>query len=274
MGVPHVARVTSMPVRSGPSHPLGYEPDAAALRRQLEGLENSLRRRPRRKAKETPSPAPPLRVTIRAAEKLPLPTDRAGGEVIMQPDGTARLQYESASPQLPRSLFQDCAFALLVDTHSTLAPVCTAALHHGAASVRAYRSGNDILDLRASPQPALMGPRLWGGSRTDSDLLEDDDTIVGGVLFERESEREIQALQAEAAKAAEEVEEAKVAGLNTTLRNPLHQQNTTIHVGVLRRAEQRLAAINDQLSRAVDVDSRSTVHRGELTERRAIESSM
>ena len=41
-----------------------------------------------------------------------------------------------------------------------------------------------------------------------------------------------------------------MAGLNTTMRNPLENQNTEIHVGPMQRAERRLAAISNQLSEA------------------------
>ena len=279
-----------MPFRSG-SHPLAFEPDEAALRARHEGLQTTMWRQQRLKDDEQPTPPPSLRVRLRAAAALPPLADGTQGEVRMQPDGTARLVYDSSSPSvhvLPHQLFQGTTFAVLIDTHSTLGPVCAAALQRGAPSVRAYRSGGDILELKSSPQPALMGPRLWGGSRTDTALLEDEETIVGGIMFEAEAAREIRALEAAAAQAAEDVEEAKVAGLNTTLRNPLEQRNTEIHTGPLRRAEKRLASIAGQLRGARtaaaglagdthgDLDDVAALgaERGELAHRRAIESAM
>eukprot|EP01046_Picozoa_sp_COSAG06_P006412 COSAG06_NODE_302_length_17869_cov_90.137535_6_plen_591_part_00 len=277
-----------MPFRSG-SHPLAFEPDEAALRARHEGLQTTMRRQQRLKDGEQPTPPPSLRVSLRAAAALPPLADGTQGEVRMQPDGAARLVYDSSLPSvLPHQLFQGTTFAVLIDTHSTLGPVCAAALQRGAPSVRAFRSGGDILELKSSPQPALMGPRLWGGSRTDTALLEDEETIVGGIMFEAESAREIRALEAAAAQAAEDVEEAKVAGLNTTLRNPLEQRNTEIHTGPLRRAEKRLASIAGQLRGAQiaaagpaadthgDLDDVAVfgAERGELAHRRAIESAM
>ena len=275
------------------SHPLAYEPDAAAEQARADSLEKIMRRQQRLTEEQQPTPPPPLRVTVRDAGALPPARAGGAGEVRTQADGSARLEYATRpAHELPAAMFHGSTFAVLVDTQSALAPVVTASLRKGVKSVRVFASGNDILSVKANPQPAMMGPRLWGGSRTDSALLDDDATAVGGVMFETQASAAVKALEAEAARAAEELAETKVAGLNTTLRNPLEKQNTEIHVGPMQKAERRLAAISDQLREArakvvaggtakelMDTDDLAGMialgaQRGDAIRQRALESEM
>ena len=284
-----------MPFRSGTS-PLAWEPDAERNSERRAEIEQLLRVQQKVQLRLNPDaplkqPAP-LVVSVRPAERL-APAARAAPTLEQGPDGTARLQYQGAGEAtLPASAFQGHTMAVLVDHQHGLGPVCAAALTAGAGSVLVYRDGAAIVDLQSSPQPALMGPKLWGASRTDSALLAESG-VVGGEMFETEAQREVRGLEEAQLEAEAELEKAKVAldyDRAMKISNDIGERGSS--GGGVTRAERRLAAVADQLRTArtraagggtarelADTGDLAGMielgaQRGDLIRRRALEASM
>eukprot|EP01045_Picozoa_sp_COSAG04_P027141 COSAG04_NODE_3914_length_2425_cov_5.343508_1_plen_443_part_10 len=284
-----------MPFRSGTS-PLAWEPDAereAERRAEIEQLLRMQQKVQLRLNPDAPLKQPaPLLVSVRPAERL-APAAKAAPTLEQGPDGTARLQYEGAGEAtLPASAFQGHTMAVLVDHQHGLGPVCAAALTAGAGSVLVYRDGAAIVDLQSSPQPALMGPKLWGASKTDSALLAESG-VVGGEMFETEAQREVRGLEEAQVEAEAELEKAKVAldyDRAMKISNDIGERGSS--GGGVARAERRLAAVADQLRTArtraagggtarelADTGDLAGMielgaQRGDLIRRRALEASM